>query len=105
MAWFKKTRKPMAAPPKEKPSRVPEGLWVKCPGCAQAVDNKDLAASCSVCPQGGHHFRLNALKPLRLLLRRDWIESDNQLASTEPLIFTDTKPYNARLKAGIASTG
>ena len=35
MAWFKKTRKPMAAPAKEKASRVPEGLWVKCPGCAQ----------------------------------------------------------------------
>ena len=43
MAWFKKTRKPMAAPAKEKASRVPEGLWVKCPGCAQAIYNKDLA--------------------------------------------------------------
>ena len=54
MAWFKKTRKPMAAPVKEKPSRVPEGLWVKCPGCAQVIYNKDLAANVNVCPKCGH---------------------------------------------------
>jgi acetyl-CoA carboxylase carboxyl transferase subunit beta len=105
MAWFKKTRKPMAAPGKEKPSRVPEGLWVKCPGCAQAIYNKDLAASCSVCPKCGHHFRLNAIERLRLLLDGAWIEYDKDLVSTDPLVFTDTKPYKARLKAGIESTG
>ena len=41
MAWFKKTRKPIAGTA-EKPSRVPEGLWVKCPGCTQIIYNKDL---------------------------------------------------------------
>ena len=30
MAWFKKARKPIEPPDKQ--SRVPEGLWVKCPG-------------------------------------------------------------------------
>ena len=105
MAWFKKTRKPMAAATKEKPSRVPEGLWVKCPGCVQAIYNKDLAASCSVCPKCGHHFRLNAIERLRLLLDGSWTEYDKDLVSTDPLVFTDTKPYKARLKAGIESTG
>jgi acetyl-CoA carboxylase carboxyl transferase subunit beta len=105
MAWFKKARKPIASVTTEKPSRVPEGLWVKCPGCAQAIYNKDLAASCSVCPKCGHHFRLNAIERLRLLLDGAWIEYDKDLVSTDPLIFTDTKPYKARLKAGIASTG
>ena len=42
MAWFKKARKPLATAA-EKASRVPEGLWVKCPGCSQAIYNKDLA--------------------------------------------------------------
>jgi acetyl-CoA carboxylase carboxyl transferase subunit beta len=105
MAWFKKTRKPMAAPGKEKPSRVPEGLWVKCPGCAQAIYNKDLVASFNVCPKCGHHFRLNAIERLRLLLDGAWTEYDKDLVSTDPLVFTDTKPYKARLKAGIESTG
>jgi acetyl-CoA carboxylase carboxyl transferase subunit beta len=105
MAWFKKTRKPMATPAKEKPSRVPEGLWVKCPGCAQVIYNKDLAANLSVCPKCDHHFRINATERLRMLFDGEWTEYDKGLTSTDPLRFTDTKPYKARLKASIESTG
>jgi acetyl-CoA carboxylase carboxyl transferase subunit beta len=105
MAWFKKTRKPMAAAAKEKPSRVPEGLWVKCPDCSQVLYNKDLAANINVCPKCGHHFRINAVERLRMLFDGDWTEYDKDLVSTDPLGFTDTKPYKARLKAGIESTG
>jgi acetyl-CoA carboxylase carboxyl transferase subunit beta len=103
MAWFKKTRKPIEA--KEKPSRVPEGLWVKCPGCNQAIYNKDLAANLNVCPKCAHHFRVNATERLRMLFDGDWVEHDPGLVSTDPLNFTDTKSYKARLKAGRASTG
>ena len=105
MAWFKKTRKPMATPAKDKASRVPEGLWVKCPGCSQVIYNKDLAANLSVCPKCAHHFRINATERLRMLFDGDWTEFDKDLVSTDPLGFTDTKPYQARLKASIASTG
>jgi acetyl-CoA carboxylase carboxyl transferase subunit beta len=105
MAWFKKTRKPMATPAKEKPSRVPEGLWVKCPGCSQVIYNKDLAANLSVCPKCAHHFRINAAERLRMLFDGEWIEYDKELVSTDPLGFTDTKPYKSRLKASIESTG
>jgi acetyl-CoA carboxylase carboxyl transferase subunit beta len=104
MAWFKKTRKPIE--PKEKSSsRVPEGLWVKCPGCAQAIYNKDLAANLNVCPKCAHHFRLNATERLRMLFDGEWTEYDPNLVSTDPLKFSDTKPYTARLKAGLATTG
>src|SRR5476649_1031432 len=105
MAWFKKTRKPMATPAKEKPSRVPEGLWVKCPDCSQVIYNKDLAANLSVCPKCAHHFRINATERLRMLFDGEWTEYDKDLVSTDPLGFTDTKPYKARLKASIESTG
>jgi acetyl-CoA carboxylase carboxyl transferase subunit beta len=105
MAWFKKTRKPIATPAKEKASRVPEGLWVKCPGCSQVIYNKDLAANLNVCPKCAHHFRINAAERLRTLFDGDWIEFDKDLVSTDPLNFTDTKPYKSRLKASIASTG
>src|SRR4030088_3389768 len=95
----------MATPAKEKPSRVPEGLWVKCPGCSQVIYNKDLAANLSVCPKCAHHFRINATERLRMLLDGEWTEYDKDLVSTDPLGFTDTKPYKARLKAGIEATG
>jgi acetyl-CoA carboxylase carboxyl transferase subunit beta len=105
MAWFKKTRKPMASAAKEKPSRVPEGLWVKCPGCAQVIYNKDLAANLSVCPKCAHHFRLTSSQRLQMLFDGRWIEHDQDLASTDPLAFTDTKSYQSRLKASAEITG
>ena len=105
MAWFKKTRKPIAAPKKDKASRVPEGLWVKCPDCSQAIYNKDLATNLGVCPKCAHHFRMTAGDRLRMLFDADWVEYDKDLASTDPLVFTDTKPYKARLKTGVDATG
>jgi acetyl-CoA carboxylase carboxyl transferase subunit beta len=105
MAWFTKARKPIA-PATDKASRVPEGLWVKCPGCAQIIYNKDLALNLSVCPKCAHHFRVNATERLRMLFDGEsWVEHDPGLVSTDPLRFTDTKPYKARLKASIAATG
>jgi acetyl-CoA carboxylase carboxyl transferase subunit beta len=104
MAWFKKTRKKIKAPT-EKPSRVPEGLMVKCPGCGQILYNKDLTTNLNVCPKCTHHFRMNASERLRMLFDDAWIEYDPGLVSTDPLGFTDTKAYKARLKAGIEATG
>jgi acetyl-CoA carboxylase carboxyl transferase subunit beta len=104
MAWFKKARKPIASS-KAKASRVPEGLWVKCPGCSQIIYNKDLSVNLNVCPKCAHHFRLNATERLQVLFDGAWTEYDSGLTSTDPLNFTDTKPYKARLKAGAAATG
>jgi acetyl-CoA carboxylase carboxyl transferase subunit beta len=103
MAWFKKVRKPIEASPDK--SRVPEGLWVKCPSCAQIIYNKDLAASLSVCTKCAHHFRLNAAERLRSLFDGEWQVFDSGLTSTDPLTFTDTKPYRTRLESSIGSTG
>ena len=66
MVWFKKTRKPIARQ-QVKASRVPEGLWVKCPGCSQLIYHKDLAANLNVCPKCAHHFRIGAAERLRML--------------------------------------
>jgi acetyl-CoA carboxylase carboxyl transferase subunit beta len=103
MAWFKKQRKPIEPPDKQ--SRVPEGLWVKCPSCAQIIYNKDLAGSLSVCTKCAHHFRLSATERLRMLFDGDWQEHDGGLRSTDPLAFTDTKPYRQRLESSIEGTG
>jgi acetyl-CoA carboxylase carboxyl transferase subunit beta len=104
MAWFKKTRKPIEA--STAPSRVPEGLWVKCPDCEATIYTKDLVETLSVCPKCAHHFRLTATERLKTLFDHEhWIEHDAGLASNDPLSFTDTKPYAARLAASRKSTG
>src|SRR5688572_22137629 len=103
MAWFKKTRKPIEAPADK--SRVPEGMWAKCPSCGEIIYNKDLAASLSVCIKCGHHFRINASERLAMLFDGQWQEHDKELRSIDPLKFEDTKPYHKRLETTIAATG
>ena len=104
MAWFKKTRRPI--PAQGEPSRIPEGLWVKCPTCSKVLYEKDLAKNLGVCTNCGHHFRMTAVERLTALLDDgQWTEHDRGLRSTDPLRFTDTKPYSARLKAGAVATG
>jgi acetyl-CoA carboxylase carboxyl transferase subunit beta len=106
MAWFKKTRKPIASQTAEKPSRVPEGLWVKCPGCAQLIYNKDLEASLNVCPKCAHHFRIGAAERLASLFDDGRYEEHfPNLISTDPLDFADTKPYRDRLRKTRETTG
>jgi acetyl-CoA carboxylase carboxyl transferase subunit beta len=104
MVWFKKTRKPIVTP--DKSSRVPEGLWVKCDECGQALYSKDLQANLNVCPKCSHHFRLGASDRLKQLFDAGrWSEHDANLTSTDPLRFSDTKPYRERLEAGRLATG
>jgi acetyl-CoA carboxylase carboxyl transferase subunit beta len=106
MAWFKKARQPMESATADKPSRVPEGLWVKCPDCAQILYNKDLEKNLAVCPKCAHHFRVSATERLCMLLDEgQWTEHHSQLTSTDPLLFTDTKAYRDRLKATRETTG
>jgi len=105
MSWFKKARKPIA-PSADKASRVPEGLWVKCPGCTQLIYNKDLATNLNVCPKCAHHFRISAADRLRALFDGGhWTEHDHGLMSNDPLHFTDTKPYRDRLRDTRKKTG
>ena len=105
MAWFKKSRKqiPRSA---AAASRIPEGLWVKCPSCGQAIYNKELAASLQVCPKCAHHFRMSALERLSMLFDAgQWTEFDAGLRSTDPLGFKGLKVYKAQLEASIKATG
>jgi acetyl-CoA carboxylase carboxyl transferase subunit beta len=104
MAWFKKARKPIAAP--DKASRVPEGLWVKCPECDAIIYTKDLVKTLSVCTKCSHHFRLTARERLLSLFDGEhWVEHDAGILSNDPLQFVDTKPYRDRLASSRQSTG
>ena len=39
---------------------VPEGLWVKCPGCETVLYKSDLEQNLNVCPTCSHHHRIGA---------------------------------------------
>jgi acetyl-CoA carboxylase carboxyl transferase subunit beta len=100
MAWFKREKKSIENPTPADERRVrTEGLWTKCNACRAIIWKKDLEANWEVCPKCEHHFRLGARRRLELLLDGEtWTEQDADLASSDPLHFSDTKPYAQRLR-------
>jgi acetyl-CoA carboxylase carboxyl transferase subunit beta len=100
MTWFKREKKPIENPTPVEERRVrTEGMWTKCHSCRAIIWKKDLEANWEVCPKCDHHFRLGARRRLEMLLDDEvYTEFDADLASSDPLHFTDTRPYAQRLK-------
>ncbi|HLK53673.1 MAG TPA: acetyl-CoA carboxylase, carboxyltransferase subunit beta [Candidatus Angelobacter sp.] len=104
MAWFKRESSEIQAN-EEKRVRT-EGLWVKCEGCRQIIWKKELEDNLNVCTKCEYHFRIDSAQRLMLLLDEDSIETqDETLESTDPLNFSDTRPYKARLEKSKATSG
>ena len=80
-----------------------EGLWIKCVGCRAAVWKAELEANLNVCPKCQHHFKIGARQRIELLLEPGYELVDGGLRSTDPLNFTDVKPYKQRLTHGPGS--
>ena len=104
MAWFKRESSEIQAN-EEKRVRT-EGLWVKCEGCRQIIWKKELEDNLNVCTKCDYHFRIDSAQRLMLLLDEDSIETqDENLESTDPLNFSDTRPYKTRLEKSKSATG
>ena len=82
-----------------------EGLWTKCLGCRAVLYNPELEANLNVCPKCQHHFKIGARKRIDLLLEPGYELVDGGLRSTDPLNFTDVKPYKQRLRQAQEATG
>ena len=79
---------------------------MKCEQCRQIIWKKDLEENLNVCPKCDKHFRIDARTRLSYLYDDGKFETfDTNLASTDPLKFTDLKPYAARLKRAQKDTG
>ncbi len=103
MSWFKRSENEIMANG-EKSVRT-EGLWIKCEGCRQVVWKAELEANLNVCPKCGRHFRLSARERIDSLLESGYDLVDLELRSTDPLEFSDLKPYKARLQKARQDTG
>jgi acetyl-CoA carboxylase carboxyl transferase subunit beta len=96
--WFKKDRAPKE-PRQNRPSKVPEGLWVKCTSCREIIYAKELHRYVKICPRCGFHFPLSATERLRSLFDGEAFEIlEGELRSGDPLHFKDSKRYRDRLK-------
>jgi len=105
MSWFNKAKAGIDKSDLKK-VKVPEGMWVKCQGCAAAILSKDIDANLCVCPKCGHHYRISARRRLESLLDDGtWQEYDANMTSVDTLEFKDAKSYQERINAALAKGG
>lgn len=103
MAWFRKPRKPISGDDRRD---VPSDVFEKCEGCGEILYREKLSRNLHVCPECGHHLRVGPEVYIRILTDDgSFRETDEGLASADPLGFRDLKKYADRLEAAEAKTG
>ncbi len=83
----------------KRPKRgVPEGLWMRCPGCQQIIFRREAERRLGVCPQCDYHWYVPARERVHQVLDEGTFEEwDPDLEPADPLDFVDKKPYRERL--------
>jgi acetyl-CoA carboxylase carboxyl transferase subunit beta len=103
MSWFKRENHEIRNT--DQRTVRTEGLWIRCESCRQVIWKAELAENLQVCPKCGYHFKLDARSRIASLLEPGYELVDLDLRSTDPLHFTDLKPYGKRLREAQAKTG
>jgi acetyl-CoA carboxylase carboxyl transferase subunit beta len=106
MSWFRRKNQRIESVPADERRVKTEGVFEKCRECGAALYKRELEESFQVCPHCGHHFRLDARTRLAILFDEGkYEELDAEVVSSDPLHFTDTKPYKLRLEQARRSSG
>lgn len=106
MGWLFRKKAPKPEAELSDKAQLPDDMWTKCPYCNAILYTKELRRTFGVCPKCGYHFRLSARQRVPLLVdRHSFTEFDENLRSTDPLNFRDTKKYKDRLKRAEKNTG
>ena len=103
MEWFKKPKTGLVSQQKKE---IPDGLWTKCESCGEIIYVKELEKNLWVCHRCNFHFRIKSKDYIELLLDQGKLEEyDNNLISTDPLKFKDSKKYPDRIRDSRRKTG
>jgi acetyl-CoA carboxylase carboxyl transferase subunit beta len=107
MSWFSRKKPKLEEQPADEDRKVKtEGIFVKCLECETALYKGELEDAQQVCKECGYHFRLGARERLEKLFDDGQYEKlDEEVTSTDPLGFVDTKPYKDRIEAAKAASG
>ena len=107
MAWFRRNKPKIEGQPDDEERKVlTEGIFVKCPECENALYKRELIESLQVCTHCAYHFRWGARERLDTLFDDGRYEKlDEEVTSSDPLDFVDSKPYKERIEAAKKSSG
>ena len=85
---------------------VPDGLWLKCPSCAEIMNTPELQGACWVCTRCGYHFQLGSIERIEMMVEEGSFEEwDGNLNSVDVLGFTGAESYLAKLEQHREKTG
>ncbi len=88
-----------APAPTRRNVEIPQGLWIRCTGCAQMIYRRILEEELHVCSHCGYHYRVDARTRIKQLVDPDSFEEFlPDLESSNPLDFTDRMSYEKRLE-------
>ncbi len=86
--------------------QIPNGLFVKCPGCGELIHSLELQENQRVCTNCEYHFSLGARARLEHLLDPgSFEETDTELRAVDVLGFQGAAAYKERLQKYQKSTG
>ncbi len=67
---------------------MPDGLWLRCPGCEHMLYRENVERNLNVCPECNHHFRIGAATRIRYLVDGDSFQQIlGDLTTSDPLGF------------------
>lgn len=99
-------KKPKISSSPAKKKEIPEGIWTKCPKCANLIFDKELDGNQKVCPSCEYHFPIGAHARINSLIESgSFEECDAGLTSVDILEFTGVATYTSKLEAYQKSTG
>ena len=86
---------------------MPEGLWVRCPGCEHMLYKSAVEKNLNVCPECNHHFRIEAATRIKYLADEDsFQEILGDLTTDDPLSFKFRETtYKQRIKDDVKKSG
>ncbi len=102
MSWSKRAASGLDASEKQS---FGKGVFRKCDGCGETLAAERFVENFEVCPLCGKHHKLSARGFRELLLDDGRLEAwDASLHPTDPLTFSDGKPYPERVAASQRSS-
>jgi acetyl-CoA carboxylase carboxyl transferase subunit beta len=80
---------------------MPQGLWLACPSCQHMLHKKTVEQNLNICPECGHHFRIDAETRINQLVDEgSFQELLPELSTADPLNFRFRgTSYKQRIRA------
>ena len=85
---------------------MPDGLWLKCPGCNEMIFREEQEKNLHVCPLCSHHFPMSRTERIAMLADPgSFVEWDRDIYSVDFLGFVGVASYQEKLESNRRKTG